>query len=253
MSVQGALQYPQFSSVQSLSRVQLFATPWIAAYQASLSITSSRSLLKPMSIESVMPSSHLILCRPLLLLPSIPPSVRVFSNEVFAWGGQIIGVSASAPVFPMNTQDWSPQDGLVGSPCSPRDSQVSKPLIQLSAEGWGSAPSLSVVWPDVGLLMTSKKDLCQHWPPSATAAPLCHRLDDSNCLKKDLIWKHTWRLFHLHKILGDIFVVTCPINLKLVLKVEREKDFITDKKDLLHPLLVHLHNCRLLWTWPLPF
>ena len=71
----------QFSSVQSLSRVQLFATPWIAARQASLSITSSRSLLKLMPIESVMPSSHLILCRPLLLLPPIPPSIRVFSNE----------------------------------------------------------------------------------------------------------------------------------------------------------------------------
>ena len=70
-----------FSSVQSLSRVWLFATPWIAARQASLSITNSRSSLKLTSIESVMPSSHLILCRPLLLLPSIPPSIRVFSNE----------------------------------------------------------------------------------------------------------------------------------------------------------------------------
>ena len=70
-----------FSSVQSLSRVQLFATPWITARQASLSITNSRSLPKPMSIESVMPSSHLILCHPLLLLPPILPSIRVFSNE----------------------------------------------------------------------------------------------------------------------------------------------------------------------------
>ena len=69
------------SSVQSLSRVRLFATPWITARQASLSITNCRSLLKPMSIESVMPSSHLILCHPLLLLPPIPPSIRVFSNE----------------------------------------------------------------------------------------------------------------------------------------------------------------------------
>ena len=69
-----------FSSVQLLSCVQLFATPWIAACQASLSITNSRSLLKPMSIESVMPSNHLILCHPLLLLPPIPPSIRVFSN-----------------------------------------------------------------------------------------------------------------------------------------------------------------------------
>ena len=71
----------QFSSVQSLSHVWLFATPWIAAHQASLSITNSQSLLKPLSIESVMPSSHLILCRPLLLLPPIPPSIRVFSRE----------------------------------------------------------------------------------------------------------------------------------------------------------------------------
>ena len=71
----------QFSSVQSLSRVRLFATPWIAARQASLSITNSRSLLKLMSIELVMSSSHLILCHPLLLLPSIFPSIRVFSNE----------------------------------------------------------------------------------------------------------------------------------------------------------------------------
>ena len=71
----------QFSSVQSLSRVRLFATPWIAARQASLSITNSRSSLRLTSIESGMPSSHLILCRPLLLLPPIPPSIRVFSNE----------------------------------------------------------------------------------------------------------------------------------------------------------------------------
>ena len=71
----------QFGSIQSLSRVQLFATPWTAAHQASLSITNSRSLPKLTAIESVMPSSHLILCRPLLLLPSISPSIRVFSNE----------------------------------------------------------------------------------------------------------------------------------------------------------------------------
>ena len=71
----------QFSSVQSLSRVRLFATPRIAARQAFLSITNSRSSLTSISIELVMPSSHLILCRPLLLLPPIPPSIRVFSNE----------------------------------------------------------------------------------------------------------------------------------------------------------------------------
>ena len=70
-----------FSSVQSLSHVQLFVTPWTAARQASLSITNCRSLPKPMSIESVMPFNHLILCYPLLLLPSIFPNIRVFSNE----------------------------------------------------------------------------------------------------------------------------------------------------------------------------
>ena len=70
-----------FSSVQSLSRVRLFATPWTATCQFSLSVTNFRSLLKHMSIESVMPSNHLIRCHPLLLLPSILPSIRVFSNE----------------------------------------------------------------------------------------------------------------------------------------------------------------------------
>ena len=75
------MAYTQFSSVQSLSRVWLFVTPWTAACQACLSITNSRSPPKPMSIELVMPSNHIIFCRPLLLLPSIFPSIRVFSNE----------------------------------------------------------------------------------------------------------------------------------------------------------------------------
>ena len=91
----------QFSSVQSLSRVRLFATPWITAHQASLSITNSRSSLRLMSIESVMPSSHLILCCPLLLLPPIPPIIRIFSNEPtlhMRW--QSPGVSALASVLP---------------------------------------------------------------------------------------------------------------------------------------------------------
>ena len=72
----------QFSSVQSLSSVRIFATPWTAAHQASLSITNSQSLLKLMSIELVMPSIHLILCHPLLLPPSILPSIRIFSDEI---------------------------------------------------------------------------------------------------------------------------------------------------------------------------
>ena len=98
----------QFSSVQSLSRVHLFVTAWTAALQASLSITSSWSLLKLMSIESVMPSNHLILCRPLLCPPSIFPSIGSFHMSQFESGGQSIGVSASALVFPMNIQDWFP-------------------------------------------------------------------------------------------------------------------------------------------------
>ena len=79
--LQGIWWDSSFSPVQSLIHVRLFATPWTAACQASLSITNSRSLLKLMSIELVMPSSHLMLCHPLLLLPSIFPSIRVFSNE----------------------------------------------------------------------------------------------------------------------------------------------------------------------------
>ena len=99
----------QFSSVQSLSRVRLFATPWIAACQASLSITNSWSLLKHMSIKSVMPSSHLILCHPLLLLPPISQASGSFPmSQLFTWGGQSIEVSASTSVLPLNTQDWFP-------------------------------------------------------------------------------------------------------------------------------------------------
>ena len=94
---------------QSLSRVWLFVTPWTAARQASLSIANTLSLFKLMSIESVMPSSRLILCHPLLLLPSIFPSIRVFSNEsALHTGGKSIGVSASASFLPMNIQDWFP-------------------------------------------------------------------------------------------------------------------------------------------------
>ena len=99
----------QFSSVQLLSRVRIFATPWTAACQASLSITNSQSLLKLMSIESVMLSNHLILCHPLLLLPSIFPVSGSFQrSQLFASGGQNIGVSASISVLPMNIQDWFP-------------------------------------------------------------------------------------------------------------------------------------------------
>ena len=99
----------QFSSVQSLSHVQLFVTLWTAAHQASLSITISWSLPKLMCIESVMPSNHLIFCHP-LLLPSIFPSIRRCweMSQLFTSGSQSIGVSASTSVLPMNTQDWFP-------------------------------------------------------------------------------------------------------------------------------------------------
>ena len=104
-----------FSSVQfSHSVLSDSATPWTSACQASFSFTNSWSLLKLMSVESVMPSNHLILCRPLLLLPSIFPSIRAFSNESalhIRWPN--IGVSASASVLPMNIQDWFPL-GLTG-------------------------------------------------------------------------------------------------------------------------------------------
>ena len=93
-------------SVQLLSHVQLFAS---AAHQASLSIINSQSPPTPISIESVRPSNHLILCRLLLLLPSIFPRIKVYSNEpALPSGGQSIGVSASTSVLPMNIQDWSP-------------------------------------------------------------------------------------------------------------------------------------------------
>ena len=103
-----------FVVFQLVGHVRLFATPWTAAYQASLFFTISQSLLKLMSIESVMSSNHLILCHCLFLLPSIFPSIRVFSNELaLASDGQSIGASTSASVLPMNIQDWFPF-GLTG-------------------------------------------------------------------------------------------------------------------------------------------
>ena len=99
------------SSVQSLSHVRLFATLWIAARQASLSITNSWSSLKLTSIESVMASSHFILCRPLLLLPtSLPASESFPMSQLFTWGGQSAGVSALASFLPKKSQGWSPSE-----------------------------------------------------------------------------------------------------------------------------------------------
>ena len=124
----------QFTSVQSLSRVLLFVTPWIAACQASLSITNSRSTLRLTSIKSVMPSSHLIFCVPfsschqsLLASESFPMS------QLFPWGGQSTAVSALASFLLKNPRADLLQNGLVGSPCSPRDSQESSPTPQFKS------------------------------------------------------------------------------------------------------------------------
>ena len=103
----------QFNSVQSLSRVWLFATPWIAARQTSLSITNSQSSLRLTSIESVMPSSHLILCRPLSSCPqSLPASESSPMSQLFAWGGQSTGVSALASFLPKNHRFLENQGNL---------------------------------------------------------------------------------------------------------------------------------------------
>ena len=104
-----------FVAVQPLSCVLLFVTPWTAACQASLFFTISWSLLKLMSIESVKPTNHLILCHPLPLLPSIFPSIKVSSSvsHLFASAGQSLGASASSAVLPMNIQGWFPL-GLTG-------------------------------------------------------------------------------------------------------------------------------------------
>ena len=108
----GGWEHNNISSVQSLSHAWLFVTPWTAARQASLSISNSQSLLKLMSIESVMPPNHLTLCYPLLLLPSIFPRIRSFTrSQLFERGGQSTGASAS--VLPKNIQDRFPL-GLTG-------------------------------------------------------------------------------------------------------------------------------------------
>ena len=101
----------QFSSVQLLSLVRLFATPWIAAHQASLSIAISQSSLRLTSIESVMPSSHLILCRRFSSSPqSLPASESFPMSQLFSWGGQNTLVSASASFLPKKSQGWSPSE-----------------------------------------------------------------------------------------------------------------------------------------------
>ena len=106
---ESSIQFSKFVVIQSLSCVQLFAIPWTPACQVPLSSTISWSLLKFMSSESVILSNHLILCRPLLLLPSVFPSIRIFSSEsALHIGGQSNGASTSAPVLPTNSQGWFP-------------------------------------------------------------------------------------------------------------------------------------------------
>ena len=147
-----------YVSVQFSSPSQLCPTlcnPWTAARQASLSINNPQSPPKPMSIDSVVPSNYLIFYCPLLLLPSILPSIRVFSNESalrIRWPN--IGLSASTSVLPMNTQDWSPLEWTVWiSPCSPRDSQDSSPTPQFksinsSALSFLHSPTLTSIHDD---------------------------------------------------------------------------------------------------------
>ena len=152
------------SSVQLLSSVRLFATPWTAARQASLSITNSQSLLKLISIEVVMPSNHLILCCPLLLL-SFLASGSFQMSQLFTSDGQSIGVSTSTLVLPMNFQDWCPLGLAGGCPCSPRDFQESSPTPQLRslnslALGFLYSPTLTSIhdnWKNHSLDQT---DLC---------------------------------------------------------------------------------------------
>ena len=132
---QGSSISVQFSSVQSLSRVWLFATPWTPASQASLSITNSRSPTKPMSTDSVMQSNYLILCHPLLLLPSIFLSIRIFSSEL---GLRIKVVKVLEFQLQHQSLQWTPRtdlpsDGLFGSPHRPRDSQESSPTPQFKS------------------------------------------------------------------------------------------------------------------------
>ena len=143
----------------------LFAIPWNWAHQASLSFTISWSLLKLMSIESVMLYNHLILCCPLLLLSSMFPSIRVFSNELlFTSGGQNIGALASALVFPMNIQSWFPL-GFIGwdSLQSKRLSRIFSRNTVLKHQFFGTQPSL---WSNfhIHTWLLEKSQLWLYWP-----------------------------------------------------------------------------------------
>ena len=134
------------SSVLLLSRVRLFVTPWTVAHQASLSITNSQCLFKLMSIELVMPSNNLILCRPLLLLPSILPSIRVFSNQSvlpIRWP-QYWSFSFSSKSFQWIFRTDFLYNWLDWSPCSPRDSQGSSLTPQFKSINSLALPQFSL-------------------------------------------------------------------------------------------------------------
>ena len=128
--LRGPLETDGWSCCSVASHVLLFATPWTPKYQASLSFTISQSLLKLMSIESVMPFNHLNLCHPLLLLPLIFPSIKVYLSQFFTSGGQSIG--ASATVLPMNIHGWFLL-GLTG-------------LISLLSKGLSRVSSSTTIW-----------------------------------------------------------------------------------------------------------
>ena len=154
----------QFSSVQSLSRVQLFVTPWIAACQASLSITNSRSSLRLMSMESVMPSGHSSSVIPFSSCPqSLPASESFPMSQLFAWGGQSIGVSVLASFLPKKSQGWSPSEWTgwisweIGVPGGR----------QLSSRWLFSVLILYELWPHPVWKVASKVHIC--WEDNAWA------------------------------------------------------------------------------------
>ena len=170
--IQFFLTFCSIVAVQLLNCVWLFMTPWTAAHQASLSFTISQSLLKLMSIEWMMPSNHCILCCPLLLLPSISPSIRIFfpSESAFTSGGQSIGASASASVLPMNIQDWFSL-GLTG-------------LISLLSKGLSRVFFSTILWkhrffvsqPSLGQTLTPVHDYWKNY--SFDYTDLCRQSDD---------------------------------------------------------------------------
>ena len=155
--------------VQLLTHVQLFAIPWTAACQASLSFIMFQGLLKLMSIESVMPSNHLILCHPVLLLPSIFTNIRSFPmSQLFASGSQIIGTSASASVLPMNIQGWFPL-GLTG-------------LISLLSKEFSRVFSSTTIWKhqffSTQPSLWANSQVCDYWKNhSFDYTELCQQSD----------------------------------------------------------------------------